>query len=453
MPRSPSDSRVARVPSGISTLLLIPDPRVATGLLLAIVALLPAEPLYNLPMIALAVLGLVQVASRRARLVSPEYRFLCIAFACIWLPMLASLPDAVNPGESIRKTASFCIYFLAGVYAVGAYGKFGQLAWVVAGVAAICGFWVLDALWQFQTGTNWFGKSVPEGARLSGMFHTGRLGYLLASFAPLVYEAVRLANRRWPWSLVLLVPYFVTIALSGSRASWGALSIATVGYLLFLIWSPGRPASLPARRWPSRAAGVLAAAVLTITLASFVWPGTAERAWTTLQPRVGSLAGLWSGDREQFELAITYRLSIWETAVNMWSANWLNGVGPRGFFHAYREYNPEKDYYLIHDGSYGAAKTPHMQLLEIAAETGLVGLTGYVILAIAFLTRLYRLERHTFRLVFPYALLLITAFFPLSGHLGLYGVLSGTVIWWIVIVNASAFAVALREAATAVPAE
>ena len=446
MPHSPSDSRVARVPSRISTFLLKPDPRVATGLLLAIIALLPAEPLYNLPMIALAVLGLVQVASRRARLASPEYRFLCIAFACIWLPMLASLPDAVNPGESIRKTASFCIYFLAGVYAVGAYGKFGQLAWVVAGVAAICGFWVLDALWQFQTGTNWFGISFSEGARLSGMFHTGRLGYLLASFAPLVYEAVRLASRRRPWSLVLLVPYFVTIALSGSRASWGALSIATVGYLLFLLCSPDRPTSLPARRWLSGIAGVLVAAVLAVTLASFAWPGAAERAWKTVEPRVGSLSGLWSGDREQIELAITYRLSIWETAVKMWSAHWLNGVGPRGFFYAYRDYNPEKDYYLLYDGSHGAAKTAHMQLLEIAAETGVIGLMGYVLLAIAFLARLRRLERDAFRFVFPYALVLITALFPLSGHLGFYGVLSSSVIWWTIIVNASALTAASREA-------
>ena len=441
------------MPSRIATFVLKPDPRVATGLLLAFIALLPAEPLYNVPMITLAVLGLVQVASRRARLASPEYRFLCIAFLCVWLPMLASLPDAVNPGESIRKTASFCIFFLAGIYAVSAYGRYAQLAWVVAGVAAICGFWVLDALWQFQTGTNWFGLSLAEGDQLSGMFYTGRLGYLLASFAPLVYEALRIASRRWSWSLVVLVPYFVTIVLSGSRASWGALSIATVGYLLFLLCWPHRPASLRTRRWPRRTAGVLAAAILAVTLASYAWPGAAERAWKTVQPRVESLSGLWSGDREQIELAITYRLSIWETAVNMWSANWLNGVGPRGFFHAYHDYNPEKDYYLIHDGRHGAAKTPHMQLLEIAAETGVIGIIGYVILAIAFLTRLRGLERHAFRFVFPYALVLITAFFPFSGHLGFYGLLSSSVIWWIIIVNASAFAVASREAVTAVPAE
>ena len=183
--------QLARAPFRVPAFLLEPDPRVATCLLLGFVLLLPAEPLYNLPFIALGILGFVQLVSSRARLASPEFRFLCIAFLCVWLPMLASLPDAVNFAESFRKSASLCIYFLAGVYAVGAYKSFRELGWVVGGAAAICGFWVLDALWQFQTGTDWFGFPHSEGARLTGMFYTGRIGYLLASFAPLIFEAIR----------------------------------------------------------------------------------------------------------------------------------------------------------------------------------------------------------------------------------------------------------------------
>ena len=137
--------------------LLRADARVATVLLLAFIALLPADPLYNAPLLILAVLGVAQLASGRARLRSPRYRFLCIAFLCIWLPMVASLPDAVNPPESFRKTASLFIYLFAGVYAVAAFRGFHELRWVMTGTAAICAFWVLDALWQFLTGTDWFG--------------------------------------------------------------------------------------------------------------------------------------------------------------------------------------------------------------------------------------------------------------------------------------------------------
>ena len=434
-------------------MVLEPEPRIATGLLLAFVLLLPAEPLYNVPLVALAVLGLARLVSRRVRLGSPENRFLCIAFLCIWLPMLASLPDAVNPAESLRKTASFCIYPLAGIYAAGAYARFRELGWIIVGVAALCGFWVLDALWQLWTGVGWFGFPHSEGARLTGMFYTGRLGHLLASFAPFVFEAVRRVGQRWPWSPLLLLPYLAVIALSGSRSAWGALAIAAVGYLLFLARRAERPASGRTGLRSRTTAGVSVAVVLAVALAASAWTGVAERSWKSLQPRVESLSGLWSGDREKIEIALTYRLSIWETAANMWSAHWLNGVGPRGFHHAYREFNPEEDYYLLLDGSYGAAKTPHMQLLEIASETGVIGLSGYLVLAIVFLARLRRLERDDFRSIYPYALALITALFPFSGHLGFYGVLSSSVIWWIIIVNASAFAVASRQGATAIPAK
>ena len=430
--------------SRLAAIALEPDARIASGLLLAFVALLPAEPLYNAPLIALAILGTIRLISRRIRLGSPENRFLCIAFLCVWLPMLASLPDAVNLVESFRKTASLCLYFLGGVYVVGAYRRFRDLDWIMTGTSAVCIFWALDALWQFQTGADWFGIPYEEGERLTGVFYTGRIGYLLASFAPFVFETVRRWWRRWWWSPLLLAPYLMTIALSGSRTSWGALAIATAGYLLFLaLWSDRtRPSG---RRRKSRCiAAVLAATVLAALLSSYAWPGGNERVWKVVEPRVESLAGLWSGDREQFERAVNLRLSIWMTAVNMWSDHWLNGVGPRGFHHAYNEYNPEKDYFLLHDGSHGAATTPHLQLLEIATETGVIGLLGYVILAVAFVARLRNLTGDSFRSVYPYALTLVVALFPFTGHLGFYGVLSAGVIWWMVIVCASAFAVAAR---------
>ena len=426
----------------LPAILLRPDARVAMGLLLAFIALLPADPLYNAPLLVLAVLGATQLASGRVRLHSPRYRFLCIAFLCIWLPMVASLPDAVNQAESFRKTASLGVYFLAGVYAVAAFRGFHEIRGIMTGTAAICGIWVLDALWQFQTGADWLGFPYAEGDRLTGMFYTGRLGGTLALFAPLVFESIRRASQRWRWSPALLVPYFLIIALSGSRASWGSLAIATVGYLLYLaIWverpSPGstRP------RW-KYICTVSVSIALAIALAAYAWPKAAERTWNTVQPRVESLSGLWSGEREKFEIAVTFRLSIWETALNVWSTHWFNGVGPRGFQYVYSEYNPETDYYLLHDGRYGAAKTPHIQLLEIATETGVVGLLGYLALATVFLRNLGRLERASFRSAFPFALVLIVALFPFSGHVAFYGVRATGLIWWIIIANACAFSFA-----------
>ena len=394
-------------------------------------------------------LGLVRLAYGGVRLGSSENRFLCIAFLCIWVPMVASLPDAVIPVESLRKTASFGIYFLAGVYVVGAYTRFRDLDWIMKGATAVCIFWVIDALWQFHTGADWFGIPYQDGARLTGVFHTGRIGYVLASFAPIVFETTRRLSRRWSWCPALLAPYFMTIVLSGSRASWGALAIATAGYVLFPFFCSDRPS--PARRRWSRStiAAVLSPVVLTAAIVAYSWPGGMDRILKVVGPRVESLDGLWSLDREKFERSVTWRLSIWMTATNMWSDHWLNGVGPRGFRHAYHEYSPEKDYFLLKDGTHGAPTMPHLQLLEIAAETGMIGLFGYLVFAVIFVARLRSLQRDSFRSAYPYALALIVALFPFSAHLGFYGVFSAGLIWWLIIVCAGAFAVAARSESAA----
>jgi len=431
---------------------LEPDTRIATILLLLILALFPIEPLFNVPFILLAVLGFVQLATRRARLRSPEYRLLIVIFFCIWIPMLASLPDAVNRVTALAKTASVPIYFLAGIYVIGSYRRFRDFHRLWTGVAAITLFWCLDALWQFWTGTDWFG--IPyEGVRLTGPFlHTGRIGTILAALAPLFFEAIRHAGRRWWISPILLVPYLTTIVLAGTRTAWGWLALAMLGYLVFLLRCSPRPTGSRAQKTPFSPSAGLAAIALALGLAIYAWPGAADRLWKATEPRGEPLVGLWSGDREAFERAISWRLSIWETALNMWAAHWLNGVGPRGFQEAYRDYNPERDYYheqLVESGSGHltavSPRTAHHQLLEIASETGMIGVAGYVTLMVYFLGTLRRFEGRAFRFIYPPALTLLAALFPLNGHIGFYNLYSITLIWWIIIVSAGTFAVVFRE--------
>ena len=153
-----------------------------------------------------------------------------------------------------------------------------------------------------------------EGQRLPGAFSSGRIGNVLASFAPIVFEAVRRSRRRWWWSPVLLAPFLMTILLSGTRTAWVALAMATIGYLLLFARWPERPSADP-RKWsPARIVATSGALVLAAALAAWTVPGLGERVWKTAEHRVEPLAGLWSGDRERIELALSLRLSIWETA-------------------------------------------------------------------------------------------------------------------------------------------
>ena len=438
--------------SRIVAKVLEPNAWLASALLTAFVALLPIEPLYNAPLIALATLGFLRLVFRRTRLGSPENRFLVTAFLCVWLPMLASLPDAVNLFKSALTTAGMCIYFLAGIYVIGAYTRFRDLDRFMMGVAAVCVFWCLDALWQLFTGTDWFGIPYHGGARLSGPFTIdGRIGIILACFAPFFFTSIHRRSWLWPWTPILFAPFLTIIVLSGSRASWTALAIGIIGCLLFMVrWSDRSRETL------RRISGVSVATMVVVVLASYAWPEAAVRAKETVVPRITPLAGLWSGDREEAEIALSYRLSIWETGLNVFSAHWLNGVGPRGFRFVYDEYNGEDDYFT-ESGIFGdmeyPVNTPHLQLLEIATDTGGIGLLGYVILLIIFSVKLYRLELHSFRIAYPYAITFIIVLFPLNGYLDFYRVFSAGLIWWVVILTASAFAIASRKDSATSPTE
>ena len=426
-----------------------PNARLATVLLLAFVVLLPFEPLYNVPLLALGALGLWCLGTRRVRLGAPENRFLCLAFGCLALPLLASAPDAVSPIEAIRKTASLGVCFLAGVWVVGAYTRFRDLDRVLAGVTVVCVLWSLDGLWQLHTGFDWFGVPLPHryGERLSGPFFVdGMVGYVLAALAPLFFEGVRRASRRWPWAPILLAPFVMAILLSGSRTSWLSLALGAAGYVVYLVrWAEPR-----ARRRSGRIAGRVAGtaavvAVLAVALTATARSGDEVRAWKIFEERMERLAGLWSEDPEERVLAISYRTVIWETGVNVFAAHWLNGVGPRGFREVYDDYNPERDHY------YRSKASPHLLVLEIAVAAGMIGVLGYVLLAAAFVRRLRRLDPGDFRAVYPWALTLFVVLFPLDGYGSFYGSPVAKLIWWTIIAGAAAFAIVSRQAPTPPP--
>ena len=61
----------------------------------------------------------------------------------------------------------------------------------------------------------------------------------------------------------------------------------------------------------------------------------------------------------------------------MFRANWLNGIGPRGFRHVYVDYAQPDDFW-IQRGTQGQTH-PHFVALEVAGERGVVGLIRYLL--------------------------------------------------------------------------
>ena len=77
---------------------------------------------------------------------------------------------------------------------------------------------------------------------------------------------------------------------------------------------------------------------------------------------------------------------------------------PAGFRHAYYDYSPVPDYFLMLARSRRPPRSPHSPVLEIAVSAGVLGLLGYALLAASFLARLRRMDLDSLRFTSPYAL-------------------------------------------------
>lgn len=73
------------------------------------------------------------------------------------------------------------------------------------------------------------------------------------------------------------------------------------------------------------------------------------------------------------------------------------------------------------------------------------GLPGYVVPVAAFFAKFRHLKRDPSISVRPYALTLIVALSPLAGPSRFYRFLSAGVIWWMMTIVSSAFAVSSRK--------
>lgn len=156
--------------------------------------------------------------------------------------------------------------------------------------------------------------------------------------------------------------------------------------------------------------------IITLLLSStiFFHKPTNQRFKTTL--------GLFSGNYELINQATANRLPIWSTAINIFKNNPVNGIGPRGFRHVYTEYSSPEDYW--HKRTQTQA---HLLVLEVLAETGLIGFLGYSF-ALFFIFNLLLKSRDKKALI-PYFIPVIVAMFPINTHMAFYGSIWSSMTW------------------------
>ncbi len=392
-------------------------------LVLSVLALFISKSLYHVPLIAMAVLGLIY-AVRDPRLIArdPSARLIAAIFIALWLPQLLALPDAVAPAESFRKTSMYIFYPLAVLFMYQALSKNDHLDRLMVGIVALVLLWSIDVL----AGTLGLTKIYESNSVVGILFSKLRVGHILAVLSPLVFEFVRQQHARQPWVWLLLPLLIAVILISGRRVAWIILMLSSCAYLIYLARTTSRP------RWGRLALPVLCTLVLTALL---YWR------YEPLQERMHQTIGVFSNNIEDIDRATSRRVDIWINAYTMAKANWLNGIGVRGFRYVYVDYATADNFWIqqgLKTSGYTHVTHPHQFVLEIAAETGLIGLLGYLLVWWLLWRALKGVNFQRQPWAWPCAIALGLALFPLNAHSAFYGSYWSAMSWWLIGLTAGA---------------
>ncbi|MFY2762772.1 O-antigen ligase family protein [Arenimonas sp. MALMAid1274] len=382
--------------------------RWAPGWVLAFVALWPlpgpAEVVLSLgAIVALSVLALRRFRGGIALLSREAWALTSVLFLSYWLPELISSIDAVDGRRALRESLIDLRYLpFLWLVAIAVASDRGRRI-TFAGLAIIVVVWLVDGLVQAATGWSLGGAATAD--RLSGIFGADnlKLGLVLASLAPfpLTSAARRFGMVGWVLTALGLV---VVVLLAGARASW--LTLALV--LVFSGW----------QQFGSKRA------LLLLGLGGALVLGLSMVFSDKLQDRIERTEQALSGDSEDVDHALSGRLTIWTTALNMAMAHPFNGVGVRGFRDAYADHAPPDDPWLT-DRDHGAGYHAHQIVLEVLSETGFIGLFFWLGgVALAWRAWRFATPQARERARAPALALLVTVF-PLNTHLAFYSTFWG----------------------------
>lgn len=388
--------------------------------------------LWPLPGIAetVLVLGALYAAVRmvqlrmqgKQRLLSaPAWALTSILFLGYWLPQALSAFDAIDPATAWRKTAAGLRYLPFMWLVAIAVATPQRRGLTLGGIAVIAAIWTLDALAQAAFGTSplfwsmdqlkWAvsghglcsAQEVAAADRLSGVLGPCNLkfGQVLASLSPFLLFAAARRGGLWGWGMATAA-VGVVLVLAGSRAAW-------LSYALVVVYSGWR---------------LLGARTLMVCLAVGLVAAVAVGFGSSqVRERVARTAMAWEGDGDGINQALSGRAQIWEAAGCMISEHPINGVGARGFRDAYPACNPAPQAQEVWGD--GPALHAHQIVLEILAETGVLGLLLWLA-AVAQAWRAWRFAPLAAReRARPAMLALAVTVFPLNTHLAFYSTFWG----------------------------
>lgn len=392
-------------------------------LILSCMPLFAAKTLFNLPMAIMMFIGIYRVVrDPRGALADPLIRLLLYLFLCFEIPILLSLPDAVHFNRAFSTALVDLRFLFAGVFIIETLKDAVARRRLFIGVVVLGIGWCLDALLQMGIGFDLLGYPY-NGSRPTGIFHPKlRIGTVTGALFPVLLEGMRVYGARFRAVWLALPPVLALIILSGNRNAWMMLAEGLVLYFIYLYFVTSR------RRFTRSVVGTLVVLLLAVGAVSQYKP---------LENRAETTMGVLSENTDILDEATGMRLSLWQTAYNMYLGNWINGVGPRGYRYAYLDYAEADDFWankMTTEQDYPQSH-PHQMLLEIAAETGTIGLVGFAVMVVLYLRAAFRANPSQRSRVWPWVIAAMVAWSPTNAHMAIYASYWGTIAWWILLVS------------------
>jgi len=393
------------------------------------IAFFAALPFGRLPEVPLSVFALsLPFLLRRA-----EHRqraralalFLIPLFLCFWVPMVLSSFDSYDaPRSTIHCLAA--LRYLAAALSMGILLKADSARWrVLRWTAYLLVFWSVDGFVQLFFGADLFGIGMHPD-RLNALFvrQYQFYGPTLAMLSPLLLEYAR---RRWaPWAWVLAFGLALgAVTIAGMRSGWLVMAVVLAVYFVLTLRNREN------RELRTATFAVPALAVVVI-LAGYV-------ASPLLQQRIEQSLQALEGTHASVDFASTKRLPIFETAWRMYLAHPVNGAGVRSFSIAYLDYAEPGDEHVLEAGGKRGAHHAHNLVLEVASETGSIGLVCLVLGAAFFARAWLRMKPGQRQEAFPYALAVCLIFFPINSHFAIFGTYVSSLVWIMLGLAAATF--------------
>ncbi|MBT4206033.1 MAG: O-antigen ligase family protein [Proteobacteria bacterium] len=384
------------------------------AIILITFALLGTQNAVHYPFALMSAIGLWLIVKNPSVIYEKDSRNFFYVFALVWSPMLFSLLGAIDLASAGKTTFSYLHFLFGGYYVYWAAHREKTYRLVGAGVFALVFFALSDALIQFIFAVDLFGFPY-DGATLKGLFYPKeRLGMFLAVLSPLILYVISTKRYKIFFYVAAISLIVFILLLCVKRSAWVMFGLSMLGFS-YLIWMNYGTT----KKFVAMGFSVLAAFTLSFAVVMYT---------PTYKNEVTLSSGFSSGEMQKIDIASNYRLSLWRTGLSMFLSEPVNGIGPRGYRHVYAEYADPTDFWL-RDGENGQTH-PHLQLLEIAVETGFVGLTGFLLVYLFFLREIFRETKISMKAVWILAVLV--AWFPLNTHLAFYGSYWASFVWLLI---------------------